>query len=184
LFNGKDLTGWKPTPYGRSYWAVRDGTLVTTATEGANLLTEEKFQDFKLHVEFRIPKGGDSGVFLRGRYEVQIHDDTASGWTSALTNGAIYSFLIPNENASLGPNRWQTFDITLVGRRVTVVHNGKTVIADQIIPGPSGSAIDTDEAAPGPIMLQGEELTTVEFRNITIRVPAGARGARRVGRGG
>ena len=173
LFNGKDLTGWTPSPFGQNYWAVRDGTLVTTTPEGANLLTVEKFQDFKLHVEFRFPKGGDSGVFLRGRYEVQINRDTTKAWTSFVTTGAIYSFLLPNENAGLGPDRWQSMDITLVGRRVTIVVNGKTVIADQIIPGLSGSALDADESAPGPIMLQGEETTPVEFRNITIRVPRG-----------
>jgi hypothetical protein len=169
LFNGKDLGGWTPSPFGRNYWAARDGTLVTTASEGANLLTVEKFQDFRLHVEFRLPKGGDSGVFLRGRYEVQLNVDSTSDWTSAVTTGAIYSTLIPNENASRGPGVWQTLDVTLVGRRVTIVVNGKPVIADQIIPGISGSAIDADEGAPGPIMLQGEELTPVEFRNITQR---------------
>jgi ketosteroid isomerase-like protein len=174
LFNGKDLSGWTPSPFGRNYWAVRDGTLVTTAAEGSNLLTVEKFQDFKLHVEYRLPKGGDTGVFLRGRYEVQAQQDTTTDWTSTITTGAIYSTLVPNENASLGPDRWQSMDITLVGRRVTVVVNGKTVIADQVIPGLSGSALDADESAPGPIMLQGEEVTPVEFRNITIRVPRGA----------
>src|SRR5689334_1441842 len=173
------IIGWTPTPFGRNNWAVRDGTLVTTASEGANLFTVERFQDFKLHVELRLPRGGDTGVFLRGRYEVQARPDTTGDWPSAVTSGAIYSVLIPNENASLGPDRWQRFDITLVGRRVTVVVNGKTVIADQIIPGLSGSALDADEGAPGPIMLQGEELTPVEFRNITISVPrvAGDQGA-------
>ena len=171
LFNGKDLTGWAPTPFARNNWAVRDATLVTTASEGANLFTVEKFQDFKLHLEYRLPRGGDSGVFLRGRYEVQLRPDTSGDLPSALTSGAIYSFLVPNEDAALGPDRWQTMDITLVGRRVTVVVNGKTVIGDQIIPGLSGSALDADEGAPGPIMLQGEELTPVEFRNITISVP-------------
>ena len=170
LFNGKDLSGWAPGDFGRNYWAVRDGALANTGNEGANLLTVEKFQDFKLHVEFRYPRGGDGGVFLRGRYEVQIHDNADREWPSDLTNGAIYSLVIPNENAALGPDRWQTFEITLVGRRVTVVHNGKTVIADQIIPGLSGSALDADERAPGPVMLQGEE-TPIEFRNITISVP-------------
>ncbi len=174
LFNGKDLSGWTAGSFGRNYWAARDGVLVNTSSEGANLLTVEKFQDFKLHVEFRYPRGGDGGVFLRGRYEVQIHDNAEREWTSDVTNGAIYSLVIPNENASLGPDRWQTFDITLVGRRVTVVHNGKTVVADQIIPGLSGSALDADESAPGPVMLQGEE-TPVEFRNITIRVPRAGR---------
>jgi len=173
LFNGKDLSGWTPGSFGRNYWAVRDGILANTSNEGANLLTVGKYQDFKLHAEFRYPRGGDGGVFLRGRYEVQIHDEAKREWPSDLTNGAIYSLVIPNENASLGPDRWQTFDITLVGRRVTVVHNGKTVVADQIIPGLSGSAVDADESAPGPLMLQGEE-TTIEFRNITISVPRAA----------
>ncbi|MBD0371039.1 MAG: DUF1080 domain-containing protein [Pyrinomonadaceae bacterium] len=173
LFNGNDLSGWITAPTARSlpsHWTVRDGLLVNTANEGANLMTVERFQDFKLHVEFRYPKGGDSGVFLRGRYEVQIRDNDNRDWPTEATSGAVYSFLIPNENASTSPGQWQTFDITLVGRRVTVILNGKVVIADQIIPGLSGSAIDSDESSPGPIILQGEE-TVVEFRNIKISVP-------------
>jgi hypothetical protein len=170
LFNGGDLTGWVPAPFGENHWVARDGVLVNSRPEGTNLLTVEKFQDFQLHVEFRYPKRGDSGILLRGRYEVQIHDELPGDWTTFLTNGAVYGFLIPSDNAAVGPDRWQSFDITLVGRRLTVVHNGRTVIADQIIPGPTGSALDSDEAAPGPIMLQGEE-TVVEFRNITIRLP-------------
>ena len=172
LFNGKDLTGWAPGRAGENHWVVRDGVLVNAKPEGANLLTAETFQDFRLHLEFRYPKRGDSGILLRGRYEVQIHDEAPGEWTTHLTNGAVYGFLIPSEQASLGPDRWQSFDITLVGRRLTVVHNGRTVIADQIIPGITGSALDADEAAPGPIVLQGEE-TVVEFRNITISVPRG-----------
>jgi hypothetical protein len=172
LFNGKDLTGWAPERAGENNWVVRDGALVNAKPEGANLVTSEKFQDFKLHLEFRYPKRGDSGILLRGRYEVQIHDETPGDWTTHLTNGAVYGFLLPSDNAALGPDQWQSFDITLVGRRLTVVHNGRTVIADQIIPGITGSALDSDEAAPGPIVLQGEE-TVVEFRNITISVPRG-----------
>lgn len=171
LFNGRDLSGWTSLGSGKNYWTVRDEILVNDSSEGANLFTLQKFQDFKLHLEFRHPKRGDSGVFLRGRYEVQIGDDDERDWPRASTSGSVYSFLTPNENASTGSDLWQTFDITLVGRRVTVVLNGKTVIADQIIPGLSGSALDSDEAAPGPIMLQGEE-TQVEYRNITISVPA------------
>lgn len=173
LFNGKDLSGWTLAPTARSlpnFWTVRDGVVVNTKEEGSNLMTVEKFQDFKLHVEFRVPKRGDSGVFLRGRYEVQINENQELEWLSAQTTGAMYNFLIPSENASIGADTWQSMDITLVGRRLTVVVNGKTVIADQIIPGLSGSALDSDEAAPGPIMLQGEE-QQVEFRNLTISLP-------------
>jgi hypothetical protein len=172
LFNGKDLTGWTIAPTARSlpnFWVVRDGILANTTREGSNLMTVQRYEDFKLHVEFRLPPKGTSGVFPRGRYWVMLHDKPNPEPFRG-TTGAVHRFLIPNEDAALGPDVWQSIDITLVGRRITVVVNGKTVIADQIIPGVTGSAIDSDEAAPGPIMLQGEE-TAVEFRNITIRVP-------------
>jgi hypothetical protein len=171
LFNGRDLTGWTPKGGGGpSAWVVRDGILTNTRAEGANLATTETFQDFKLHVEFRHPPNGDGGVFLRGRYEVQINFNQDSV-PSIATTGGVYSFLVPSDNMSTGAGTWQSMDITLVGRRVAVAVNRRTVIADQIIPGISGSALDSDEAAPGPIMLQGEE-TEIEFRNITIAVPA------------
>ncbi|HJU72559.1 MAG TPA: DUF1080 domain-containing protein [Gemmatimonadaceae bacterium] len=172
LFNGKDFTGWVPAPTKRAlpnFWTVRDGALVNTQVEGANLMTVERFQDFKLHAEFRIPKGSSSGIFPRGRYWVILRE---GGDTVPFrgTTGAVHKFLVPSENASLGPDEWQSIDITLVGRRIWIVVNGRPVITDQIIPGPTGSAIDGDEAAPGPIMLQGEE-QLVQFRNITISVP-------------
>jgi hypothetical protein len=81
--------------------------------------------------------------------------------------GAIYGFLAPNENASKGAGEWQTYDITLVGRRVTVVLNGKTIICDQTIPGITGGALDSDEGAPGPIYLQGDH-GPVLYRNLHI----------------
>lgn len=172
LFNGKDFTGWVPAPTKRAlpnFWIVRDGALVNTQVEGANLMTVEKFQDFKLHAEFRLPKGSSSGIFPRGRYWVILKEggDTIP---HRGTTGAVHKFLVPSENASLGPDVWQSVDITLVGRRIWIVVNGRPVITDQIIPGTTGSAIDGDESAPGPIMLQGEE-QRVEFRNITISVP-------------
>jgi hypothetical protein len=174
LFNGKDLTGWVLAPTARSlpnFWVVRDGVLATTAQEGANLMTVQRFQDFRLHVEYRLSKGGSAGIFPRGRYWV-ILGTKPDTLPFKGTTGAVHGFLVPSENAQLAEGTWQSIDITLVGRRVTIVVNGKTVIADQIIPGITGSAIDGDEAAPGPIMLQGEELGTVEYRNITISVPA------------
>ena len=165
LFNGKDLDGW--TAVGRTNgWRVIDGVL-TIASLGANLVTTQKFNDFKLHVEFRYPKGGNSGVYLRGRYEVQIEDTPAREWPEDIDLGAVYGFLTPNQSAGARPNEWQSFDITLVGRRVTVVLNGRTIIADQIIPGITGGALDSDEAAPGPILLQGDH-TAVEFRSIVL----------------
>jgi len=172
LFNARTLEGWVPDQAGPNQWAVRDGVL-TNAAPGANLETTQRFDDFQLHVEFRYPKGGDSGVMLRGRYEVQIRDDPERELPTRESIGGVYGFLGPSENAARAPGEWQTFDLTLVGRHVTVVLNGKTVIANQIIPGLTGSAVDADEGAPGPIVLQGEE-SALEFRNITIRVPRGA----------
>lgn len=165
LFDGTDLAGWK-SEGGASQWTVVNGVL-TSAKSGANIETERRFSDFKLHVEFRYPRGGNSGVYLRGRYEVQIEDSPRRAIPLDEDLGGVYGFLWPNEYAALGPDRWQTYDITLVGRRVTVVLNGHTIICNQIIPGPTGGALDSDEAAPGPILLQGDH-TAIEYRNIRI----------------
>jgi hypothetical protein len=162
LFNGTDLTGWRAL--GESRWKVADGVLRNTAG-GANLVTERKFTDFKLHVELRFPEGSNSGVYLRGRYEVQIADHLGEPASDGL--GAVYGFIAPSEDASKGPNEWQSLDITLVGRRITVVLNDKTVICDQDIPGITGGALDSDEGAPGPLLLQGDH-GAVEFRNILL----------------
>ena len=166
LFNGKDLTGWAPQGSNKSQWKAVNGVL-TNPANGSNLMTTRTFGDFKLHLEFRYPKNGNSGVYLRGRHEVQVEDSPAGDFPLSVHMGGVYGFLWPNENASTGPGRWQTYDITLVGRRVTVVLNGKTVIADQIIPGITGGALDSNEGAPGPILLQGDH-TAVEYRNIRL----------------
>jgi len=170
LVNGRDLTGWTTQGGGANNWVVRpDGILANTAS-GANLMTTETFNDFQLHAEFRYPRGGNSGVYLRGRHEVQIEDTRPTPYPLPDGIGGVYGFLYPNENAGRGPGEWNTYDITLIGRRVTIVLNGKTVIADQIIPGPTGGALDANEGEPGPLLLQGDH-TAVEFRNLTIRTP-------------
>ena len=164
LFNGKNLAGWKPGN-GTNQWKAIDGVLQNT-NGGANLITTETFTDFKLHIEFKYPKGGNSGVYLRGRYEAQV-EDNGDVEPQSVHLGGIYGFLVPNENASRGPDAWQSFDITLIGRRVTVVLNGRTIIADQTIPGITGGALDSDEGMPGPIFLQGDH-GPVAYRNIVI----------------
>ena len=165
LFNGKDLTGWK-TEGGASHWTVVDGVLTSTKS-GANLVTTRTFGDFKLHVGFRYPKGGNSGVYLRGRHEVQIEDTPKRDFPLPVDIGGVYGFLTPSEIAATGPGQWQTYDITLVGRRVTVVLNGHTIIDNEIIPGITGGALDSDEGAPGPLLLQGDHLP-IEYRNIRL----------------
>jgi hypothetical protein len=164
LFNGKDLTGWRAD--GNNQWIVKNGIL-TNPKAGANLITEQKFEDFKLLVEFRYPKNGNSGIYLRGRYEVQIEDSPKDAHPNNILFGGVYGFLTANEMATLGADQWQTFEITLVGRMVTVVANGKTIISNQEIPGITGGALDSNEGTPGPIYLQGDH-TAVEFRKIVI----------------
>lgn len=172
LFGGTTMDAWEPLPGARSNWSVVNG-LLTNARSGANLATKQRFTDFRLQVEFRYPKGGNSGIYLRGRHEVQIEDSGAQE-PSSLHLGGVYGFLVPNQNAARGPGEWQTFDITLVGRRVTVVLNGKTIIADQTIPGITGGALDSNEGEPGPIYLQGDH-TAVEFRRIVLVPATGSR---------
>ena len=163
LLNGRDLAGWHAE--GANEWEAPAGVL-RNKKSGGNLITDRLFEDFKLHLEFRYPKGGNSGVYLRGRYEVQIADLEGEG-TDLGGLGAIYGFLAPNQPAALKPDDWQTFDITLVGRLVTVVLNGKTIITNQEIPGITGAAIDSKEGEPGPLLLQGDH-GPIEFRNIIV----------------
>ncbi|MEJ2584435.1 MAG: DUF1080 domain-containing protein [Robiginitalea sp.] len=169
LLQENSLSGWVPQTGNReNQWFVEDGVLTSPAS-GVNLMTEEKFMDFKLHIEFRYPEGSNSGVYLRGRYEVQVEDSYGKEPNSHYLGG-VYGFLMPNENAAKKAGEWQSYDITLVGRRVTVVANGKTIIHNQIIPGITGGALDSRESEPGPLYLQGDH-GPVEYRNITIATP-------------
>jgi hypothetical protein len=120
-----------------------------------------------LHIEFNCARGANSGVYLRGRYEVQIEDDAKPEGPNQRT-GAIYGYLAPVVAAPRTPGIWQTYEITLVGRRVTVVLNGKTLIDNREIPGITGGAIDSHEASPGPIVLQGSDGGHVAYRNIIV----------------
>jgi hypothetical protein len=140
-----------------------DGVLVN-AESGGNLVTKEKFDDFKLSVEFRYPKGSNSGIYLRGRYEMQIVDSLS---VSDITTGGIYGFIAPAFYAGAKPDEWQTFEVTLVGRHLTLVHNGIEVISNRPIPGITGGSLDSKEGEPGPIMIQGDH-GRVEFRKFVI----------------
>jgi hypothetical protein len=166
LFNGKDLDGWKPRPPAtKSGWTVKDGLLVN-AKPGTDLVTMQTFTDFRVQAEFRYPKKSNSGIYLRGRYEVQIEDNFGDE-PDVHKIGGVYGFLIPRVNAAKKPGEWQSMDITLVGRAVTVVFNGETVIDRQTIPGITGGALDSDEGAPGPLLIQGDH-GPIEFRKITL----------------
>jgi hypothetical protein len=163
LFDGTDLKGWHAM--GNNQWLAEAGVL-RSPRSGSNIVTDASFTDFKLHIEFRYPKGSNSGVYLRGRYELQIED---TGGTEPVNNqiGAVYGFLSPSAKVAKEAGEWQSYDITLVGRLVTVALNGVMVICNQEIPGITGGAIDSKEGDPGPIYLQGDH-GPIEFRNIEI----------------
>lgn len=163
LLNGKNTEGWHPSG-AKNQWVIENGVLKSPAS-GSNLITDQKFTDFKLHIEFKYPPHSNSGVYLRGRYEVQVEDGLSDPSNEGI--GGVYGFIIPNQRFTKGPGEWQVYDITIIGRRVTVVANGKTIICDQVIPGITGGALDSKEGEPGPIMLQGDH-GPIEYRNIEI----------------
>jgi hypothetical protein len=173
LFNGKDLTGWKlRSEKGKGCWSVEDGAM-TNSQGCVDIITEQNFHDFKLSLEFKLAdpqaNGGrpsNSGVYLRGRYETQIEDNYGKEPESH-GMGGLYGFLTPKVNASKKAGEWQKYEITLIGRRLTVTLNGQTVIDKEEIPGITGGALDSAEEKPGPIMLQGDH-GKIWFRNIVL----------------
>jgi len=166
LFNGKDTTGWLGQYQGKPVgWSVQDGVLVNS--EGAdNIYSEKKFMNFQVALEFRLSKGSNSGLYLRGRYEIQIMDDQGRP-LDIHSQGALYGFTVPSVSASKAAGEWQRFDVTIVANRVTVVLNGTKVIDNGVIPGITGGALDANEAEPGPIMIQGDH-GKVEIRKLTV----------------
>ena len=175
LFSGKNLDGWKLTsPDQTSGWSVKDGILVNNPVqrEGerhisyGNLRTEAEFEDFNLKLEVNIPKGGNSGVYLRGIYEVQVSDSYGRKLDSH-NMGGIYSRITPRVSAEKPVGQWQTMNITLVNRHVTVVLNDKVIIDNEPLLGCTGGAMWSDESKPGPIYLQGDH-TGISYRSIVL----------------
>ena len=165
LFNGKDVSNWHGLIPGASLgWSVADGILKGNGA-AIDLVSDDKFWNFDLHVEYRTPPHSNSGIALRGRYEVQILEDYGRP-LDRHSNAALYSRIVPTENVTRPPGEWQIYDIHLVGRHVTITLNGKTVTKGTI-DGLTAMAGDPDEGVPGPIMLQGDH-GPVEFRGIVL----------------
>ena len=171
IFNGKDLKGWK-LQYAnhKNGWLAKNGWLINDAVKGqrgyGNLLTEDKFEDFNLKLEVNVPPKSNSGIFLRGMYEVQVLD--SFGRQPDLHNmGAVYSRIVPSQAAAKKAGEWQTMDITLVKQHVTIILNGLTIIDNQPLLGHTGGALSSDPLAPGPLLLQGNH-GAVSFRNIIL----------------
>lgn len=175
LFNGRNLDGWTLTnPESVNGWTVESGVLVNDPVqkEGqphinyGNLRTEETFEDFNLKIEVNIPEGSNSGVYLRGIYEIQVMDSYGRPLDSH-NMGALYSRITPSVSAEKPAGEWQTLDITLWDHHLTVILNGTKIIDNQPIMGVTGGALTADEYSPGPIYLQGDH-GKVEYRNIVL----------------
>jgi hypothetical protein len=176
LFNGKDLTGWRIIePGAANGWSVKDGALLSNPVQEpgkphknyGNLRTDREFEDFNLKLECNVAKNGNSGIYLRGIYEVQVAD-TFGHPLDPHNMGAVYSRIKPTESAEKPAGEWQTFDITLVDRHVTVILNGKKIIDNQPVLGCTGGALWSDPMRPGPIYLQGDH-SVASFRNIVLK---------------
>ncbi len=166
LFNGKDLSGWHAlVPNAEMKWSVVDGVL-KNAPPTTDIVSNQNFWNFKAHIEFRIVEHSNSGIGLRGRYEIQILDDYGKP-PNTHGAGALYSRVAPSENASKPPGEWQTYDIRLVGRQVTLVHNGKKVLDKVHIDGLTAIANNADEGEPGPFIVQGDH-SNVEIKSFVV----------------
>ncbi|MEI8038629.1 MAG: DUF1080 domain-containing protein [Verrucomicrobiota bacterium] len=171
IFNGKDLTGWRLVkPESDNGWSVQDGVLINRVEKGkhfGNLRTEAEFEDFNLKLELRTMAGSNSGIYLRGIYEVQVAE-TFGKPLDPHNMGALYSRITPRVAAEKPPGEWQTMDITLVDRHLTVILNGQNIIDNQPVLGCTGGALTSDEFRPGPLFLQGDH-TNIDYRNIVLR---------------
>src|SRR5215470_10555647 len=166
LFNGKDATGWKALNRDAEMkWSVVDGVL-RNAPPTTDIVSEQKFWNFDAHIEFRIVEHSNSGIGLRGRYEIQILEDYGQPPNSH-GSAALYSRVAPSVNASRPAGEWQSYDIRLVGRTVTVVHNGKTVIDKAEVEGLTAIANNADESQPGPFIVQGDH-SYVEIKSFVV----------------
>ncbi len=166
LFDGKTMDAFAvqraDSPW---FWGVVDGIL-TDVPPANNLVSKEKFGDFKLEMEYRLGNGSNSGLYLRGRYELQLLDDRGQP-PAILGHMAIYGRKAASVNASRAPYQWQEVTAILVGDHVTVTLNGQRVQDNSIIEGITGGALDNDELAPGPIMIQGDH-SLVHIRKLIV----------------
>ncbi|MCC6353394.1 MAG: DUF1080 domain-containing protein [Verrucomicrobiae bacterium] len=175
LFNGKDLSGWRLVADAPNGWRAENGVLINRPAqeEGkpkkryGNLRTDREFEDFRISTEVKVPEHGNSGIYLRGIYEVQVAD-----WFDKPVDshgmGAVYSRITPTANPCKKPGEWQSLEITLVDRHATVILNGQKIIDNEPVPGCTGGALSSDVTRPGPIYLQGDH-EAVDFRNMVLR---------------
>ena len=169
LFNGKDLTGWRLRYPDREHrWVVHDGILENTG-KGVDLITEQEFGDFELHLEYNMFPNSNSGIYLRGRYEIQMLDSYGKTYDRPAENGAIYNVKSPDVDVTKPAGEWQTLDITMRGLTLTVYLNGVKIHDAVELTGPTGSNwLFNDNGPRGPHFLQGDH-GPVKFRNLRLR---------------
>ena len=172
LFNGKDTTGWQLRKAdGHNSWKVENGVLkniVNKGEHGTDLITDQKFQNFTVKYEYTVPDDSNSGFYLRGRYEIQILGDHASGKATKTGNGSLYNFKAPDKFVSKSGNEWQVVEATIIGNKITVMQNGVKIHDNVEITKGTGGELDNKYDQPGPIFLQGDH-GTVSFRNMRIK---------------
>jgi hypothetical protein len=171
LYNGKDLSGWKPRNEGGHHaWVVKDGILKNDIKEGAHgtdLVTEQKFWNFTVRYEYMVPEGSNSGFYLRGRHELQILGQKDKEPKKG-GDGAIYNFKAPDSYASKPAGEWNTAEATIIGNKISLTINGQKVHDNIECKVATGSEIDKKIDEPGPIFLQGDH-GVVSFRKIEIK---------------
>ncbi len=166
LFDGKSMDTWGVQNTAKaSGWSVVDGAMTNEAPAN-NLVSKQTFQDFKIHAEYKLEKDSNSGVYVRGRHELQVLDDYGKP-PDTHSHMSVYAWAAPKVNASKPAGEWQTMDATVVGNRVTITLNGQKVQDNTTIEAITGGALDANEAGPGPIMLQGDH-GKVWYRKVTI----------------
>lgn len=184
LFNGSDLSNWTTRDGGEPGWEVEDGVMAVVPRTG-DIMTTERFTDHLLHLEFMTPDmpeatgqaKGNSGVFLQGRYEIQVLDSYGIEVPGMGDCGAIYNQFAPLVNACKPPLEWQTYDVIfraprlddageiVENTRVTVLQNGLVILNNVILAGTTGANIGGGVGDPGPLLLQ-DHGNLVKFRNI------------------
>jgi hypothetical protein len=166
LFDGKSMDAWDVTDKGRPMgWSVVDGTM-TNNPKANNLVSKQKFQDYKIHAEYKLEPNSNSGIYIRGRYELQVLDDFGKE-SHNRSHMSVYGWHKPLVNASKPVGEWQTMEATVVANKVTVVLNGQKVQDNVTLEAVTGGALDANEAEPGPVMIQGDH-EKVTYRNITV----------------
>ena len=169
LFNGKNLDGWRMRPSDREHcWTVHDGILDNTG-HGVDIISERELGDFDLHIEFNVPTDSNSGIYLRGRYEIQVLDSFGRAYDYPAENGALYNQKRPDVDATKPAGEWQTLEATIRGMQLTADLNGERIHDDVTIQGPTGGQLGDDDQSTGPLMLQGDH-GPVQFRDIRVRM--------------